>query len=642
MMPEAFLRVLVVALGLLVCPQDDPGVEEWEDIVTTSNQKPEERLLRGDEELNQVKSSVSNKGPQDGLDDFPEEEQRKSDQHPAEKDKMLDLKITEQESEEDNADHSLPEGQFTNKPGSSLSEKHDSELETDMKTSQITHVQSGKDILTESSAEEPGRPQDKDRKPKEVETSQQQDSPPSHVDTKTTENETSEKAASGWERDYLWYIWNTFSVLSMIRFFRKYLTRNSHTNIKGTRSLPMICTAAEVSLPDVKTLLQFHAKCVQVSSEKKWREDEFLEGFANDLLDAMKTICDKDGSMVIEGVQMVNTCDIIVHFTPPEPYRFQCLLWNNRASDLLLEMQVCGQIKLVEHEKIQNDCPCQSSDADDDMVCLLHCETEKVKAKTADACDGPLCSKNTPFLSKSQVTRWFQSTIRQAWALISHKYEFELNIRYIEGPGALVIRFRSGKMISFSMNPVVKYHTDAHFFISPWSSKEFDTFWTLSLTSYEKQLLEYLSKRLPENSCHNQTLEIALFLHKRQMAFSGSTALKDFHFKTALMHLLLSTKPSQWEEKCVVSRLRDLLVFLERSLEKKLLNHVLIGNPLTEVIGVSREFTKAKMVNLFHPLVVHNCIYKNAVMHFQEMLRNAHMLIHDYVVQCCNIPSSST
>ncbi|KAM6939850.1 inositol 1,4,5-trisphosphate receptor-interacting protein [Xenentodon cancila] len=503
------------------------------------------------------------------------------------------------------------------------------------KTPQVTSSElKEKDILTDDSTKEPVRPQEQHKKPdeKKIRSSTEQASPFSCAQTKTTEKEAAEKVLPEWERDYLWYIWNTFSVISIIRFFRKYFGTSFQMNQRVTRNFAMICTVAEVPLPDVGTLQHFYAKCVQVTSEK-WRLNEFLEGFANDLIGAMKTISDKDGSMVIEDFETVNMCDINVFFTPPKPYHFQHLHCNEQVSDPLSDMQVHGQIKLVEETKSQNGCPCQNSDDDDDMVCLLHCDNKKVRAKITDVCGGPLCSKSMPLLSTSQVTRWFQRTIKQAWALISHKYEFELHIRYMEAPGALVIRFRTGKKISFSMNPVVRFDNNAHFFITPWSSSDLDTFWTLSLTTYEDRLLEHLSKRLPENSCHNQTLEIVRFLHKRQTSLSGSSGLKDFHFKTALMHLLLNKKPSQWRQDFVARRLRDLLGFIERSLEKKQLNHVLIGNPLAEMTELPTEFIKAQPVNLFHPLVVHTCMYKNAVMHFQEMLRNSQMLIYDYVAQ---------
>ncbi|XP_069021903.1 inositol 1,4,5-trisphosphate receptor-interacting protein [Embiotoca jacksoni] len=632
MMQETLLRVFIVALGLLLGPRDDPGVEQWDDAVTQAVQEHEERE---EEKLDQEMAPVSNemtntdnKGPQDDIKNI-SREQNQSDHRVIEQERLpdLDVTVTNEDLEADSDDDKLPGGHFTAKLDPSLPQKHDSDPETTPKThSQITPEQQGEDDHTDGVFRDPGKPPGRHDEPeqKEAFSSKEQEPPLSHGHTETSENETSEEAAAEWERDYLWYIWNIFSAISTIRFFLKYLRRNSPmTQV----SRAVLLTVAGAPLPDVDTLQHFYTKCVEVSSEKKWRE-EFLEGFVNDLLDAMKAVCDKRGGMVIEDFQMVNGCDIIVPFTPPEQYSLEFLLSNHQTSDLLSNMQIGGQIKLAEN--IPNGCACQSSDADD-MVCLLHCESETIKI--ADGCDGLLCLKGTSFLSKSQVTRWFQSTVKHAWAMISHKYEFELNSRYVDAPSALVIRFRSGKKINFSLNPVVKFNTDAHFIIKPWSSNESDSFWTLSLSLYVDRLLDCLSKRLPENSCHIQTLEIACFLHKRQTTLTGSSALKEFHYKTALMHLLLSKDPSQWKPDNVADRLRDLLAFIERSLETKLLNHVLIGNPSVEVIELPARFTKAKPVNLFHPLVVHNCIYINAVKHFQEVLQNAHTLIHDYVAK---------
>ena len=642
-MQDTLVRVFVVALSLLTYPRDEPGVEEWDDITAVGMQKHEERLLRGGDKPNHQMAPVSEevahadkKAPLGDAQNIPEE--RNQSDHVTEEDEMSVLEdVTVTKEEEDSADQKLPEEGHVN-ANSDQSQSHNSKgaLETPaLKTSQTEHEQEREDIQIDGSDGDPSRSQEEQDKPehKEAFSSKEQESPVSHLHTKTSENETAEKTMTDSERDYLWYIWNTFSIISMIRLFRKFLEKKTPVTKGEATSFPVTCTAAGVLLPDSVSLQRFHSRCVQVS-DKKWREDEFLEGFAKDLLDAMRTVTDRNGGMVVEDFEMTDVCDIIVPISPPDPYSFQCLLWNNQASDLLPDMQVCGQIKLVEDKRVQNGCPCQSADADD-MVCLLHCTTEKVVKKTADVRDGLPCTKNSQFLSKSQVNRWFQSTIKQAWALISHKYEFELNIRYIDAPGALVVRFRSGKKISFSMNPVVKTSTDAYFFITPGSPNNLDTSWALSLTNYEDRFLERIAKNLPNNSCHIQTLEIAHFLHRRQTALSGSSAIKHFHFKTALMHLLLTKDHSQWKPNHVACRLRDLLDFMEKSLKKQLLHHVLIGNPLAQrVIELPAEFTQAKSVNLFHPLVVHNCIYKNAVMHFQEMLQNAHMLICDYVDQC--------
>lgn len=599
-MQDTLLRVFVVALGLLTCPRkDDPGVEEYDEVASVAVLKHNERLLteeRLDHETAPVSEEMThadNRGSQENVKNI------QSDQHVPEKDVSVleDVTVIHQDSEEDVTDDNSPGGGHfiayldPSWPQNSQSDSALKTLETDHEQNAYLHL---------------------DKKSKEGKH------------TMTSENETSE-AIADWEGDCLLFIWNALSIISVIRFFRKYFGKES--KIKGEETKAV--AAADVRLPDSETLHRFHSKCIKVSSGTRWKE--FLEGFANDLMEAMRNVCNSNGGMVIEHFQIVDVCNIIVPFTPPDPYSFRCELMDNQASDLLPDMQVRGQIRLVENQKIQNGCHCQSPDLDD-MVCLLHCKTEKVKREMKDVCDGLLCMKNSPFLSKTQVTRWFQSTIRRAWEQISHKYEFELNIRCIGAPGALIVRFRSGKKICFNFTPVVKVNADAHCFITHCSPDNFDTSWTLCLTNYEELFLDHISKHLPENSCHIQTLEIAVFLHKRQTALSGSSALKDFHFKIALMHLLLTKNPSEWEPKSVALRLRDLLAFMERSLKKKLLNHVLIGNPLKQrVIELPVEFTHAERVNLLYPLVVHDCIYRNAVTHFKEILTNADMLIHDYV-----------
>nr|XP_057938747.1 inositol 1,4,5-trisphosphate receptor-interacting protein [Doryrhamphus excisus] len=428
----------------------------------------------------------------------------------------------------------------------------------------------------------------------------------------TAEEEGSTMAVADRERDYLWCIWNIFSFISVIRFIGKYL-RNESANAK-------IFCAAEVPLPDSFTLRELNRKCLQVSSRKKCREEEFLEGLMEDLLESMRATSVGNGGMVIGDFQMIDGRNFII---PAHPYTFEYLLCNKQATDLLPDLHIRGRIKLVEN-KFQSDFPCRSPDAND-MVCLLHGEIEEAKTKAK------YCAKNSPFLSKSRLRRWIQSTVRDAWSRISHKYRFELITCYSNATGTLEVRFQSGKKIRFNIRPVFKLDTDSYFYSSP-SSSTLDEIWTLSLNIYEDRLLVRMSKQLPENSCHIQTLEIVYFLHSRQAALSGSGALTAWHCKIALMHVLFVIEPSRWRPQFVAYRLRDLLVFIARSLREKLLYHILIGNTLAQkTLTLPEELTRAKPVNLFHPLVVHECIYRNTLTFFQEMLRNANVQILDYV-----------
>lgn len=84
--------------------------------------------------------------------------------------------------------------------------------------------------------------------------------------------------------------------------------------------------SAEVPLPDCDTLNRFYDKCVKVSPNESWRVTEFVEGFANDLLEAMRSMSDVEVGMVIEDFVVEGrisslVCDI-VPIAPLEPYSF--------------------------------------------------------------------------------------------------------------------------------------------------------------------------------------------------------------------------------------------------------------------------------------------------------------------------------
>lgn len=563
-MQDTFLQLFIVALGLIMCPNNDPRIEERDDGLIAGMQEREQNLLREEDKLNQ---EITPSGPF-VLQDENYAKMIHSDTSLLDNDLQKYL----HENEHYKMDYGLPQKFKIEAEGDDLQEPG-------LQTTEIQEAQTY---------------------------------------TKKASSKTAET-----ERDYILFIWKTFSIVSFFHFFWKTGKRIS-PKLKEIDSFLVINMPKNIQLMDSKTLQSFHSQCV--ASSKNIREEEFLEGFINDLLESMKKVCDENGGMEIENADLDDLHNISVPLVPPEECFFKCLL-SNHADDVLPFMQMCGQIQLMKKEQIQNGCPCQASDAAGDMVCLLH--RDKVETKISKGFYKHLCKKD---LSKAEVGSWFQSTIRQAWSLISFKYDFEISICNSNISGALIVRFRSGEKMCFSINPVIKFHHDCHFFIAPCSPKSLDTFWSLSLSKYEDAFLNEISKKFPKNSCHLQTLEIAQFLHRKQTMLTGSSALKDLHFKTALMHLVLIKDPSDWRPDFVAKRIQDIFAFMMKSIKTKQLHHILIGNPLAQdVIQLPTELIQSNPVNLFHPLVVHECIYKNAVLHFQELLKNAQMVINDYL-----------
>ncbi|XP_017552027.1 inositol 1,4,5-trisphosphate receptor-interacting protein [Pygocentrus nattereri] len=445
---------------------------------------------------------------------------------------------------------------------------------------------------------------------------------------------------------YGWYFW---SALSLVIFFTIEVCRQDL--IPGETSDPSedeegyTNAGAKVVTLDKGVLSNFCETSFHPFIHESGRVREFVEGFADDLLEALRSFCDREVDMELEDFVGVGSmfeswrickplmCDLIVPFATPEPYSFQFQLWCLASSDIPLDLQGCGRIKLTKMNGNCPDCLCGTTNLGEDMLCLLHNRNESSEVDD-HALEELLCSRNTPYLSKDQVMKWFQISVTKAWGQISHKYEFELTFRNLDFPGALKVRFRSGKVIVLNITPAIQLEDTDAYFISHCPSDTAnmsDIHWHLSFTVYERNLLKHMAKRLPDNSCHLRCLQLASFLHRKQTGLTGRSALTNYHLKTALLHLLLRKSPSSWKPQCLDQRLQDLLGFLQKSLQEKRLSHIIIGNHLIPAaIGVPTIFLTTESINLFRPLVLQRQIYAKMVEHFQEMLRNAPVLIQEY------------
>ncbi|XP_012682763.1 inositol 1,4,5-trisphosphate receptor-interacting protein [Clupea harengus] len=453
--------------------------------------------------------------------------------------------------------------------------------------------------------------------------------------------------------NFSWYFWSTFS---LVIFFIIEVCRQeaSQVGCQGSNApsedeeswFGVGCASGRGLVLEKGALRGFCEKCFHGPTHESRKLREFVEGFADDLLEALRSVGDREADMEVEdfvgvgsvfeswGVCRPFTCDLIVPFALPEPYGYQFKLWCGPSSDLTPDLwQGCGQIRLARLGEDSTSCLCGCTNLGEDMLCLVHARNDP--PKDDDHClEELLCSKGTTNLAKDQVMKWFQISVTKAWGRISHKYEFELTFRNLDSPGALKIRFRSGKVVLLNLTPVVQLEDTDAYFISHFptdSESSSDTHWHLSFCVYERNLLKLLAKSLPENSCHIRCLQVASFLHKKQTSLTGRCALTNYHLKTALLHLSLAKPPSAWGPQNLDQRFEDLLGFLQKSVQEKRLSHIIIGNSSVPAeIRVPDIFQAAEPVNLFRPLVLQRQLYSGMVQHVQEMVRNAPVLIQEY------------
>ncbi|XP_066477921.1 inositol 1,4,5-trisphosphate receptor-interacting protein isoform X1 [Tiliqua scincoides] len=453
--------------------------------------------------------------------------------------------------------------------------------------------------------------------------------------------------------------WNFWTALSMLVFLLIELWRQDHQEgnwqdyANEEDEIAILGKAFKgVVLPNKDTLANFYERCLQTVTSDIPRNRELVEGFADDLLEALRSVCNRDADMEVEesigiGSMYENwrahkplACDFIVPFTPPEPYCFQLETWCSGES-VPPDKQGYGMIKICRADENSTGCICDKTKLGEDLLCLLH--SKMSQPQPSHHMEDLLCYKGTRYLDADQVMTWFQFALTKAWNKISHKYEFNLTFNILDYPGALKIKFRSGKTITFNLTPVVQYLDSDVYFIShfPCSSLAEDPtssiHWFLTFAVYEKRYIQFVSKALPSNSCHLSCLQVLSFLHEKQCSLTGPSSLTNYHLKTVMLHLLQVHPGLDWAPGNLGARLQDMLKFLEKSLQEKKLYHFFIGNRyLPEELGVPLGFQMAEPLNLFRPFVLQRSAYRATMDMFHEMLKNTSALINEYTMHVPN------
>lgn len=448
--------------------------------------------------------------------------------------------------------------------------------------------------------------------------------------------------------------WDLWSTLCMILFLLIEVWRQDHQDGSSLEypggdedELPSLggTPLQGLTLPNKATLSHFYERCIRGSTADAARTREFVEGFVDDLLEALRSICNRDSDMEVEDFIGVDSmyenwqvdrpllCHLFVPFTPPEPYRFHPELWCS-SRPVPLDRQGYAQIKVVRADGDAQGCICGKTKLGEDMLCLLHGKNKTAVQSEDGGLEDLLCAAESPFLDSMQVMKWFQTALTKAWHRIAHKYEFDLAFGKLETPGSLKIKFRSGKFMPFQLMPVIQCDDSDLYFISHLSSGEVaasSTDWLLSFAVYERHFLRMMLKALPEGACHLSCLQIACFLLSKQNRLTGPSGLSSYHLKTALLHLLLSRRAADWQASQLDVRLHELLRFLEKSLLEKKLPHFFLGNrKVPEAMGLPEAVHRAEPLNLFRPFVLQRSLYRKTVDSFYEMLKNAPALIAEY------------
>ncbi|KAM6177917.1 inositol 1,4,5-trisphosphate receptor-interacting protein-like 1 [Rhynchocyon petersi] len=392
------------------------------------------------------------------------------------------------------------------------------------------------------------------------------------------------------------------------------------------RVVPVTSCSWFTDFPSGAALNSFYEHCVQNATRDLPSTCEFVESFVDNLIEACRMLSRQEAHLQFEDClglgaafekwgtyQETQKFNVLVPIVPPQGWVFVLEMRDPALG------QHCGRV-LVELE-----CMCKCEKLLGDVLCLVHHDNHlTAPGKCNSFIRGSLCTGS--YLDVCKTVQWFRNLVGNAWALVAHKYDFKLSFPASPTSCELRLDYRSGRFLSISLVLGVQREDTLVYLVSQASDQEqqlTSVNWPESFAACEHLFLKLVGRFAPENTCHLKCLQIIVRLWDLQNLRHGASSpiLTSYHFKTALMHLLLRLPLTDWQHNMLSQRLQDILWYLGRGLQERSLHHFLIGNtclPLT--IPIPKTFRNAEPVNLFQHLVLNPVGHSQAVEEFHNLL----------------------
>ncbi|KAM3826702.1 inositol 1,4,5-trisphosphate receptor-interacting protein-like 2 [Vipera latastei] len=225
-----------------------------------------------------------------------------------------------------------------------------------------------------------------------------------------------------------------------------------------------------------------------------------------------------------------------------------------------------------------------------------------------------------PLLSAGLVARWFQAQVQRCLGAVRARLQERCRVQLLAvggppSPLALQIAPCSDYVcchLSLTVHLTPAIPLGEGLYLTPWvcpqpsGGPQLGRFWTLNLSKAEQRLLAWLRDQVPADSCHLKCLQILKGLRELggralepPWATRWDRVLSSYVLKTALFWVLLRGPWQAWEDRFLVARLEDVVLFLVQVLQRGRLAHLFLGNPhLPEMLSLPKFVKEAPLVNL--------------------------------------------
>ncbi|TFJ98830.1 basement membrane-specific heparan sulfate proteoglycan core protein-like [Platysternon megacephalum] len=378
--------------------------------------------------------------------------------------------------------------------------------------------------------------------------------------------------------------------------------------------------------PDRAALEHFYEQHLQGVSADLASTCEFVVGLVNSLLEACRVLTYQTFLPQLENcIGVASAFEGWCPHRDAKAYRVLVPLLPPKGHSFRLELEnAAGTLEKHGHVLVELECVCKREKLLGDVLCLLHHAEEDL----SDNKQGLLCTSS--HLDVGKTILWFHRLVGKAWALVAHNYSFQLTAQPSASSCKLRLAYESGRALSIEIILGVQWGDSLVFLASHGAETGHpsSTVWLETFAVQEMLFFQLVSRHAPQDRCHLKCLQILTHLKECRLPTLENRILTTYHFKTALMHLLLLVPLSEWGPEQLAQRLQDILSFLRRGLEEKRLYHFLIGNSaLSSQIPVTKACRNAEPLNLFQHLALEPAAHAQATSEFLEVMEQVWALV---------------
>ncbi|XP_058687068.1 inositol 1,4,5-trisphosphate receptor-interacting protein-like 1 [Poecile atricapillus] len=213
--------------------------------------------------------------------------------------------------------------------------------------------------------------------------------------------------------------------------------------------------------------------------------------------------------------------------------------------------------------------------------------------------------KTVYFFYRLLGVSWQRLPESRSWHLALHCSQRFCHLRLSNGQESFQVQVMLG---------LQRFTSDIFISSRPRGAHTPSTVWPETYSMAETKFFRHMARQLPQDSSHLKCLQLLA------AAFQECKVFSIHSIKTIIMHQLNTVPLSQWHSRYFLLQLSDVLEQLRLALQKKHLQHFIVGNQrLPEEIRLPPDVRMARPSNLFHSLWQDRAAHSQAMQAYLDL-----------------------